>query len=183
VPQEPALFQLERDEKADKTSSTFLVWKSRGLPEGFLMPAKPTYEELEQRIRDLERLQSEHNQAETKLRLAQFSVDQSSEGILWISEDARIRYANHAARRHLGYSGDELTGMSVFDIDPDFTAEIWPGHWRKLKQKGQLLIESRHASGPGMETEVGTGGVTGRWPFSFSQRFFLLNSWTQGMKR
>jgi len=135
---------LERDEKADKASSIFWTWKSRGLPEDFLMPTKPTYEELEQRIRELERLHSEHKQAETKLRLAQFSVDQSSEGILWISEDARIHYANKAACRHLGYSGDELTGMSVFDIDPDFTAEVWPGHWRKLKQKGRLLIESRH---------------------------------------
>jgi two-component system, cell cycle sensor histidine kinase and response regulator CckA len=108
------------------------------------MTSKPTYEELEQRIKELERSQSEINMADKNLLFTQFSVDRASDGVLWIREDAHIQYANETACRHLGYSKEELTGMTVFDIDPNFNAEVWPEHWRELKEKGRLLMESRH---------------------------------------
>ncbi len=34
--------------------------------------------------------------------------------------------------------------MSVHDIDPNFPEEVWPDHWRELRQRGSLTFESCH---------------------------------------
>lgn len=56
----------------------------------------------------------------------------------------RFDYVNPAACRNLGYSRPELEALGVPDIDPDFTANILPAHWRDLKANGHLLVRSRH---------------------------------------
>jgi PAS domain S-box-containing protein len=40
--------------------------------------------------------------------------------------DARIFYVNNAAGEDLGYTREELVGMSIPDIDPDFSHKGWP---------------------------------------------------------
>ena len=95
-------------------------------------------------------------QAQETLRLTQFSVDHAVEGFFWISPDAKILRVNEAACRMLEYSQDELMAMTVPDIDPTFPREVWPAHWRELKQKGSLTFESKHWSKTGrvLDTEV-----------------------------
>jgi len=83
-------------------------------------------------------------QAEAALRLTQFSVDRASDAILWIGPDARFIYVNDAACLHFGYVRDDLIGMTVHDIDPDFPPEVWPAHWQEIEQKRHMVIESRH---------------------------------------
>ncbi len=41
--------------------------------------------------------------SEEALRLTQFSIDQSTVGILWVNWDSHVRYANRAAEIMLGY--------------------------------------------------------------------------------
>ncbi|WP_428483297.1 PAS domain-containing protein, partial [Pseudomonas protegens] len=41
--------------------------------------------------------------SEEALRLTQFSIDQSTVGILWVNWDSHVRYANRAAEEMLGY--------------------------------------------------------------------------------
>lgn len=84
-----------------------------------------------------------------ELRFTQLSVDRASEAIFWIGPDARFRYVNEAACRSLGYSCKELFTMTVFDIDPEFTPEIWPEHWEKIKSCGSLTAETRYRTKEG----------------------------------
>jgi len=52
------------------------------------------------------------------LQLAQISIDTAAVLIHWADPDGRLLYVNDAACRRLGYSRDELLGMTVFDLDP-----------------------------------------------------------------
>jgi PAS domain S-box-containing protein len=99
---------------------------------------------------------SDRKRAEETLRLTQFSVDRAVDGVLWFAPDARILHANEAACRMLEYSREELTAMTVHDIDPKFSPESWSAHWKSLKQKGSMTFESKHWSRTGrvFETEV-----------------------------
>ncbi|MDY0165229.1 MAG: PAS domain S-box protein [Thermoguttaceae bacterium] len=101
---------------------------------------------------------SNRRRAQNALRCTQFAMDRASDAILWISSNASIRYANDAACRHFGRTKDELLQMSVWDFDPDFIADRWPSHWQELKQKGHMLIETRHRrkNGEVVPVEVST---------------------------
>ena len=95
-------------------------------------------------------------QAQEALKLTQFSVDHAVEGFFWIGPDARILNVNEAACRMLEYTRDELTTMTLHDIDPTFPPELWSAHWEELKQKGSMTFESKHWSRTGrvLDTEV-----------------------------
>lgn len=90
------------------------------------------------------------------LKLTQFSVDHAVEAFFWIGPDASILHVNESACQMLEYTRDELTSMTVHDIDPNFPQEIWRAHWEELKQKGSLTFESKHWSRTGrvLDTEV-----------------------------
>jgi two-component system sensor kinase FixL len=92
----------------------------------------------------LKREKAEKARVEKALRLAQFSVDNASEAMIWVDSSARIKFVNKKACSQLGYSREELTSMSVPDIDPWYNREVWPGHWEELKREGSMPFESRH---------------------------------------
>jgi PAS domain S-box-containing protein len=104
---------------------------------------------LNEDLTDLRRIQE-------ALKLTQFSVDHAVEAFFWIGPDANILHVNEAACRMLEYTSDELTNMTVHDIDPNFPLEAWAAHWEELKQKGALTFESKHWSRTGrvLDTEV-----------------------------
>ncbi len=87
---------------------------------------------------------SDHRQAEETLRLTQYAIDNCSVAIYWLHSDGSVFYTNEAARRHLGYSVEEMLSLSVSDIDPDWPADYWPIGWQELKQTGIRTFESRH---------------------------------------
>ncbi|MEO7861593.1 MAG: PAS domain S-box protein, partial [Nitrospirales bacterium] len=93
-------------------------------------------------------------QAQEALKLTQFSVDHAVEGFFWIGPDARILNVNEAACRMLEYTRDELTAMTLYDIDPIFSPEVWSAHWEELKQKGSLTFESKHWSKTGRVLDI-----------------------------
>lgn len=99
---------------------------------------------------------TENKRMEKALRLTQFSVDQAVEAILWLDPTARIFNVNHTACRMLGYSRQQLTAMTVHDIDPNFPVERWPEHWGHLKEQGALAFEAKYwsRSGEVLEMEV-----------------------------
>ena len=87
---------------------------------------------------------TERKKIEKDLILEQFSVNHVPDSIAWITQDTRFLHVNDAWCRSLGYSRDELTSMDIFDVDPDFTEEDWPGLWEKMKKESPLILESRH---------------------------------------
>lgn len=84
---------------------------------------------------------AERKKVERALQLTQFSVNQASFPIFWISEDGRIQFANDAASYLLGYSNEELLSFTARDITQNYPIELWRKHWRKLKEETALNTE------------------------------------------
>ncbi len=99
---------------------------------------------------------TERRRLEAELRLTQFAVDHSSEGMFVVAADGRILAANDTVCRRLEYSRDELLAMTIPDIDPLFPRERWLSHWQELKTAGRLVIETinRTKSGRTFPVEV-----------------------------
>ena len=87
---------------------------------------------------------SHRTDSDARAQLTRFSIDRIDESVFWIGPDARILYANDAACRNLGFASDELIGMSVTELDPNFPTEIWPLHWEELKQRQRIHFETQH---------------------------------------
>jgi len=104
---------------------------------------------------------SERKQAEEKLLLTQFVSDHAPAGICWVDEQARICYANDTSCGDHGHTREEMLGMSISDIDPDFPMDAWPAHWQELTQAGSLNFETRHCRKDGtiFPVEVSTNFV------------------------
>jgi PAS domain S-box-containing protein len=89
-------------------------------------------------IRDI----SERKRQEKILRLTQFSVDVNADAAFWIREDGSFSYVNQVACESLGYTKEELLGLSIYDIDENLSPEEWATHWQKIEQWRSFKIES-----------------------------------------
>ena len=92
---------------------------------------------------------TEQRRAEQALRLTQTAVDRSADFVFWIDQSAKFLYVNDAACLRLGYTRDELLGMTVADIDPDYQGDRWPAHWEDLRRSDRLRFETRHRAKSG----------------------------------
>ncbi len=88
---------------------------------------------------------NERKRTEEALRLSQFSLDRSADGILWMRPDGRHLYVNDALCAALGYSREELLTMSICNIDPNISATTWERHWLEYKRHGFLTFESSYS--------------------------------------
>ncbi len=85
---------------------------------------------------------TERKKAEEELKLASFSLDNSSEAVFWMESTGQIFNVNKAACELLGYSEEELLKMSVINVNPVFTQDSWAIHWNKLKKSKTFHIET-----------------------------------------
>ena len=104
---------------------------------------------VEERTRDLQRESGERLHTEKTLRLTQFTVDHSGDGVFWIDSTGKFIKVNETACRKLDYTRDELEKLYLFDIDPKFTRTNWSGYWLDAKRKKYLRLESIHAAKAG----------------------------------
>ena len=107
-------------------------------PQGKVTGLVCTYEDITERRR-----------AEWELRLTKASLEIASDTVLWIDRKARIVYANQAACRSLGFSREELTSLSIPDIDPLFPAAAWDAHWEENRQRRSCTFESQQKNKDG----------------------------------
>jgi diguanylate cyclase (GGDEF)-like protein/PAS domain S-box-containing protein len=91
-------------------------------------------------VRDI----GERKRVEEALMMTQQAVDHSSDGVFWIDLQGCIFKVNDQACHSLGYSRDELVGMYVWDIDPNFVATDWPARMEALRGKQSWRHESAH---------------------------------------
>ena len=92
---------------------------------------------------------TEQKQAQKKLHLTEFSINKSKWLVFWITPEGKIEYVNDRACQKLNYKREELIGKYVWDIDPDFPADIRKERWQKLKKEGSLTFESEHMTKDG----------------------------------
>jgi len=74
----------------------------------------------------------------------QFAIEHTGDAAYWVGPDAKFTYVNAQASRMLGYTREELLDMTVHDIDPAFTPEVWPAHWQDLQRRGSFTLETSH---------------------------------------
>ena len=88
-----------------------------------LMPDKPTYEALENRLRELEKAYSENKRAEEELRevkdLNEGIVQTISDGIVLTDTDGIVTYVNPALATMLGCQPTNMIGRFWLDF-------VWP---------------------------------------------------------
>jgi PAS domain S-box-containing protein len=82
-------------------------------------------------------------QAETELRLTQYSVDHATDAIFWLTPEGGISYANEAACKMVRYPCEELLRMHLYDFEVGVTAEIWPHNWTYIKERRSYMMETR----------------------------------------
>ncbi len=86
---------------------------------------------------------TERKQAEEKMRLTQFAIDNFPDSSIWLSATGRIMYVNNETCRSMGYTRDELLSMRIWDIDPDTPPEIYSERWKKIQQR-PITFEAIH---------------------------------------
>ncbi|MBW2350278.1 MAG: PAS domain S-box protein [Deltaproteobacteria bacterium] len=107
------------------------------------MADKPSYEELEQMVKDLEEKLDEQGLIEERIKLLSLAIEQSSEGIAVVDLGGNLEYLNDACAKMHEYTSEELFGkhLSVFHTPQqmlsveaanqqleetgDFKGEIW----------------------------------------------------------
>lgn len=110
-----------------------------------------------------------------QLFLTQHAVDQASIEIYRVREaDSRIMAPNRQLCADLGYTRQELSEMSLADIDPTFTREKWEEQKRLARGGTRSLFETIHRRKDGSEypVEVITDFVTflgEHFTFSFAR--------------
>ncbi len=95
------------------------------------------------------RSRAARKQAEQKVALLGFALDNVREAALLIDDSAHIHYVNEEACRALSCSREALLGMAVPDIDSEFPEGRWSDHWRDLKAQRSMSFESRHRTRDG----------------------------------
>lgn len=93
-------------------------------------------------------------QIENELKLTKTFIDKSKTAFYRISPTGQVQYVNEYACRSLGYSKDELIGMSPWDFDPDFPASAYPKLWNDLLKNKVVNLQTRHRRKDGTVFDV-----------------------------
>ena len=85
-------------------------------------------------------------------------VETASDAIYLIDMDGKIRDANNAASKMLRKSKEEIVGLSITDIDPNFTIEGFKGFWNEYPLNEQQTFETTHINKDGTVFPVEISG-------------------------
>jgi len=88
-------------------------------------------------------------QLEQQLELTQLATDNAADAIFLITFDGQLYYANKMACSFLGYSGSELLKLTIHDINPELSKELWQLHWQQVKNQNYLRFESNFCTKEG----------------------------------
>ncbi len=92
---------------------------------------------------------TKRRELEASLRLTQLSVDRAADLIHWVAPDGRLLYVSNSTCVRLGYSREELLGMTIFDLDPVLTGKTWDEQWHRMRELGSFSFESIHRTQAG----------------------------------
>ncbi len=87
---------------------------------------------------------TEIKQAEDSLKISQFIFNAASIGIFLVNKNAEIIDVNQHACKTLGYTKDELTALTVYDIDPTFTKKKFSELQEEKAATPTVTIETIH---------------------------------------
>lgn len=114
-------------------------------------------QQLEQRLVHAHEAIAQTQAREAALRLTQFSIDQSTVGILWVNWDSHIRYANRAGENMLGHFPGGLVERPLADIEPGLSMDRWIELWRRARAGEEppvFEVQCRTAGGGTLPVDV-----------------------------
>lgn len=121
------------------------------------MSKKPTYEELEHRIRELEKTESERQRELEMLReqsLRQRTLmDVSLDGMAIIDQEHKIRDANKRFAQMLGYDMEEVLSLHTWDWEAIMNEADIRSNFADLTQT-KITFETRHRRKDGTVYDV-----------------------------
>lgn len=86
--------------------------------------------------------------------LLDFTVEHAPEAIYWVDEKGEIRNVNRAACQMLKYSRDELIGISVPALNPEFSLKDFRKHFDELSKTKSIQFRSSQLTKEGEEIPV-----------------------------
>ncbi len=89
-----------------------------------------------------------------ELALTRFALDHVREAAYLMDEQGRFVYVNDESCQALGYSRDELVGMGVPDIDPNFTQTQWENRRKQGLRSTSLQTYHRRKDGGTFPVEI-----------------------------
>lgn len=100
----------------------------------------------------------ERKRAEQSLRLAEFALDQAPDAITWLNFDGRYVYSNQAFSRIVDLSRQEISHITVFDVDRSLSRPEWEASWRALRlgQEETIRTSLRKSDGELVPVEIRT---------------------------
>jgi len=84
---------------------------------------------------------TERKRLEREQQITAHGIEHLGLGLLRLDSQGRIRETNEYMSRMLGYSREELRGMTVFDLDPITDQRTWPERWEELRKMGSSTFE------------------------------------------
>ena len=96
-----------------------------------------------------ERMHAEQALRKSEARFRKF-VDHATDTFMLHNQDGIVLDVNRNACESLGYSRDELIGMTPFDFDADLNTVTWQRYGERLKAGDIVTFESRHRRKDGM---------------------------------
>ena len=127
------------------------------------MAKKPTYEELEQKVRDLQKEAAKRKKVEGALRKSTrrlgILIDFVPYPIEILTVDGRVYYLNHAFTEIFGWTLEELEGEFIPFVPPERKQETADNFKRLLKEKVLQRQETRRLTKDGRILDVAMRAV------------------------
>ena len=117
------------------------------------MDRKPSYEELKQRVKELEKESGERLRMERELLKLYHAVNHSPSAIMITNAHGRIEFVNPKFYEMTGFTTDEIVGKNAADLGEQSPEEEkgmwqalksgseWRGEFRNKKKNGELYWE------------------------------------------
>jgi PAS domain S-box-containing protein len=111
-------------------------------------------QEMQEANRDLVEVIAEKEQLERELLFTEYAFDHASDSILLFDRKGRIYKANETACDLLGYPREEITRITVFEVNPSITPRSWERMWADARHGMKQRVVSVHKKKNGLIFDV-----------------------------
>jgi two-component system, sensor histidine kinase len=73
----------------------------------------------------------------------------AADPVCWLDAEGRIVRVNEPLAQLLGYRSDELTALTLADLDADVDLAAWPGQWARIEAGQAVTVEARYRNKTG----------------------------------
>ena len=98
-------------------------------------------------VRDISKKKAQEELAKqhlSEIELYNSTVKNIRDQIFWVEKSGKLIRTNEAVSKESGYTNEELSNMTVFDLNPSLTQDEWNKGWIQTKLDGQMVLETEH---------------------------------------